>query len=204
MSRHHLLRVDASSRREASVTRALADRLVERLAAETVVTERDLADPPLPFVDGDWIAANITPDEARTQAHHQVLTLSETLIGEWEQSDAVVIACPIYNFGVPAAMKAYIDLICRAQRTFRYSTDGPVGLLANRPTYLVMASGGTRLGSPIDFASGYLRHVLSFIGITDLHVIAADGQSSDTEARSRAEAAIDDLTLPVRKVKPSE
>ncbi|MEO0424002.1 MAG: NAD(P)H-dependent oxidoreductase [Pseudomonadota bacterium] len=200
MSRHQLLRIDASSRRDTSVSRALADRLIARLAADTAVTERDLADPILPFVDADWIAANVTAAEERTDAHREALALSESLIGEWEQADAVVIACPIYNFGVPAAMKAYIDLICRARRTFRYSPDGPIGLLADRPTYLVMASGGTRLGSPIDFASGYLRHVLSFIGITDVHVIAADGQSSDPQARHRAEAAIDDLTLPVRKV----
>lgn len=201
MSHHHLLRIDASSRRDSSVSRALADRLVARLAADAKLIERDLTDPVLPFVDAAWIAANLTAAEERTDAHRQALALSESLISEWELADAVVIACPIYNFAVPAAMKAYIDLICRARRTFRYSPDGPVGLLADRPTYLVMASGGTRLGSPIDFASGYLRHVLSFIGITDLHVIAADGQSSDPQARDRAQGEIDDLTLPVRKVR---
>lgn len=195
-----LLRIDASSRTQGSTTRALADRLIARLSRKLTITHRDLAASPPPFVDGDWIAANLTPADERSDAHRQALSLSESLIGEWEAADLVVLACPIYNFAVPAAMKAYIDLICRARRTFRYSADGPVGLLEDRPTYVLMASGGTKLASQIDFASAYLRHVLSFIGISDVQLIAADGQSGDAHARARAEAAIDDLTLPVRSV----
>ncbi|MEO0972117.1 MAG: NAD(P)H-dependent oxidoreductase [Pseudomonadota bacterium] len=196
-----ILRIDASSRVAGSVSRALADRLISRLAPrDGALMHRDLATRPVPFVDADWIAANTTPAEDRSAAHRQALAFSETLVEEWERARLVVIACPIYNFGVPAAMKAYIDLICRARRTFRYSTEGPVGLLDDRPVYVLMASGGTRLGSEIDFASGYLRHVLKFIGITDVRFIAADGLSSDAESRSRAETAIDELTLPVRRV----
>ena len=106
----------------------------------------------------------------------------------------MVIGSPIYNFGVPAALKAWIDMIARARKTFHYTDNGPEGLLTGKKAYVLMASGGTEVGSEIDFASGYLRHVLGFIGIDDVTIIAADqqmmrGDDALSQAMDRIEAA---------------
>jgi FMN-dependent NADH-azoreductase len=115
------------------------------------------------------------------------------LIAELEAADTIVIGVPLYNFGIPAALKAWIDLIARARRTFRYTEAGPEGLLKDKKAYLVVASGGVPVGSDYDFATGYLRHVLGFVGITDVTVIDAGQQMMDGDVVNRATAAIDDL-----------
>lgn len=178
---HEILRIDASGRRIGSASRALGDRLIERLRTahpNAVVRSRDLADG-LPFVDESWIDANQTDPETRSEHQRQRLSLSDQLVGELQRADTLVLTSPIYNFSVPAVLKAWIDLVCRARLSFRYSADGPVGLLPDRPVYLALASGGTPVGSEVDFASGYLRHVLGFIGLHDLRLIAADQQMRD-------------------------
>lgn len=192
----NVLRIDASMRRDGSVTRDLADALVAVLADAprgAAVTNRDLADG-LPLIDEAWIGANFTDPGDRSDAQREHLALSNELVGELKAADAVVLAMPVYNFGVPAAMKAWVDLIARARETFRYSENGPVGLLEGKKAYLVIASGGTELGSDIDFASGYLKHILGFVGITDVTLIAADRLAvSPEESLASARAAIAEL-----------
>src|SRR3546814_698354 len=122
-----------------------------------------------------------------------LLAGSEELIGEIEAADTIIITAPIYNFAIPASLKAWIDQVTRARRTFSYTEVGPEGLLRGKRAYIVFASGGVPLGSQVDFASGYLRHILGFIGITDVHVIAADGHQRDGEAIARAATATDGL-----------
>ena len=101
-----------------------------------------------------------------------------------------MIATPLYNFGVPAALKAWVDLVARVGVTFKYTEKGPVGLLENKRAIIVFASGGTQAGSAIDFATPYLKHVLGFIGITDVDVIAADqlGASADEKLVAAGDA----------------
>ena len=192
----NVLRIDASMRRDGSVTRDLADALVAVLAdapSGAAVTNRDLADG-LPLIDEAWIGANFTDPGDRSDAQREHLALSNELVGELKAADAVVLAVPVYNFGVPAAMKAWVDLIARARETFRYSENGPIGLLEGKKAYLVIASGGTELGSDIDFASGYLKHILGFVGITDVTLIAADRLAvSPEESLASARAAIAEL-----------
>lgn len=189
-----VLRVDASARVEGSVTRQLADRLVEGLAARVAglaVTRRDLAQG-LPFVDADWVAANFTDPDARSAAQRDKLAGSDTLVGEVMDADVWVIATPIYNFGVPASLKAWVDQIARARLTFRYTEQAPQGLLANKKVYILTATGGTEVGSSIDFATPWLKFVLGFLGATDVEVIAADrGMSRGDAARQHAAARID-------------
>ncbi|MGI9476710.1 MAG: FMN-dependent NADH-azoreductase [Hyphomicrobiaceae bacterium] len=170
-----VLRVDASGRHEGSQTRALTDKLVAHLRTREVdrVMTRDLAGG-VEFVDEAWINANFTPEEDRTAEQKLRLRASDGLVDELVQSDVVVIATPIYNFGVPAALKAWVDQVARARKTFRYTDNGPVGLLEGKKAYIVITSGGTKVGSDIDFATGYLKHVLGFIGIDDVTVFAAD------------------------------
>lgn len=172
-----ILRIDASSRYEGSVTRQLANDFVEKLRAnhQAIEVERyDLAQANLPFINDEWIAANFTQVDQRTEVQKEKLAQSDELIKQLQEADILVFGVPMYNFGVPAALKAWIDLVARAGLTFRYTENGPIGLLQNKKAYLVLASGGTPIGSSIDFTSGYLRHVLGFLGIHDVELISAE------------------------------
>lgn len=171
----NILHIDASARQAGSVSRDLSQHLVDALSdSSTEVTKRDIGLSPLPLISETWVGANFTPEENRTDEQKQILELSDTLISELEAADTLVLGVPIYNFGVPAAFKAWVDMIARARKTFKYSETGPVGLLEGKKAYVVIASGGTQSGSEIDFATPYVRHVLGFVGIHDVSVIAAD------------------------------
>jgi FMN-dependent NADH-azoreductase len=186
-----LLHIDASARTQGSVTRALSARIVKTLGG--TVIRRDLADG-LPLVTDTWINANFTPTNARTEAQAEALALSDTLIAEIKAADTLVIGAPVYNFGVPAALKAWIDLIARAGVTFEYTETGPKGLLEGKRAIIAVASGGMPIGSEMDFATGYLRHIMGFIGITDVEIIAADRVMADADAAiTAANAQIDAL-----------
>lgn len=175
-----ILHIDASARRVASTTRDLSDSIVRQLGADRII-RRDLATP-LPLLTEDWIAANFTPAEQRDDLQRDRLALSDALVTELQEADIIVIGLPIYNFSVPAAFKAWIDLVARAGLTFSYSENGPKGLLEGKRAILAIASGGTAVGSEIDFATNYVRHVLGFIGIHDVAVIAADQMAVNPEA----------------------
>lgn len=188
-----LLRIDSSATIEGSVTRDLTDRVVATLAPDAV-TIRDLAATPLPQITADWITARTVAEDGRSDAQRAELAVSDNLIGELIEADTLVIGLPVYNFSVPAALKAWIDLVARVGVTFRYTPDGPEGLLKGKRAIIAMASGGTAAGSEIDFASGYLQHFLGFIGITDVTLIAADALAKDPDGTlARAHAAIDSL-----------
>jgi FMN-dependent NADH-azoreductase len=148
------------------------------------LTRRDL-NKGLPFVDEAWINANFTAPEERSAEQRATLAESDALVGELKAADVLVIGAPIYNFGVPAALKAWIDMVARARLTFRYTENGPKGLLEGKKAYVIIASGGVPVDSAVDFATPYLRHALAFIGITDVEVIAAE------QLNSKAEESID-------------
>lgn len=180
----NILHVDASNRATGSVTRSLSQHLVDTLSGpETQVATRDVGLDPLPLLTETWIGANFTPDEARTAEQRDALALSDALIAELEAADTLVLGVPIYNFGVPAAFKAWIDLITRARKTFKYTETGPVGLLEGKTAYVAIASGGTKSESEIDFATPYIRHILGFLGIKDVTIIAADQLMSTGEEK---------------------
>lgn len=181
MTSQTILRIDASARKTGSATRALTANLIETLAPARVIT-RDLADTPLPQIDEDWVGANFTPADDRTEAQKARLGLSDTLVAELQEADTLVIGLPVYNFGVPAALKAWVDLVARAGLTFRYTADGPQGLLTGKTAVIAFASGGVPLGSEVDFASRYLEHVLGFIGITDVKFVTEQAETVETAA----------------------
>ncbi|WP_086617419.1 FMN-dependent NADH-azoreductase [Erythrobacter tepidarius] len=192
----NILYITASIRSDAeSVSRGLGQRIVERLAAKTgaSLTTRDLAANDLPFVSAERFGANLTPAAERTPEQADLAAIADTLIAELQAADIIVIAAPIYNFGPPASLKAWADLVARAGTTFRYTANGPEGLLKGKTAYLAIASGGTAVGSDIDFMSRWLTFFLGFIGITDVEIIAADGvMGADGEAKIAAaqEAAL--------------
>ncbi len=184
-----LLRIDASARTDGSVSRALADQVAATLSPDSVVT-RDLS-AGLPQIDGSWVAANGTPEAERSTSQRETLALSDTLVAEIQVADTVLIALPVYNFGVPSSLKAWFDLIARAGVTFRYTEHGPEGLLSGKRAILVVASGGTEVDGPMDFATPWLRHVMGFVGITDVQVVRSDRLMVDAEAS--AERAANDI-----------
>ncbi|MEQ8432604.1 MAG: NAD(P)H-dependent oxidoreductase [Oceanicaulis sp.] len=182
-----ILRIDASGRTAGSVSRDLSDRLARRLAGRTgAITVRDLAAAPPAFVSEAWIGANFTDPAARTGAQRAELAASDMLVEEIEAADQIVIGVPVYNFAIPAVLKAWVDMIARARRTFRYTENGPEGLLKGKTAWLVVASGGTPVESEIDFATPYLKHVLGFVGITDVRVVDAGLWGSRSQAEQAA------------------
>lgn len=179
-----LLRINASMRKSGSTSRQLTDELIDSIVAgqsSVEVITRELTDG-VPYVDEDWIGSNFTDEAERSIEQKNKLAQSDEMVAELEAADTIVIGVPIYNFGVPAALKAWIDMVCRARRTFAYTENGPVGMLNDKKAFLVIASGGTDSGSEIDFATGYLRHVLGFIGIHDVTVVDASGLMKDVDA----------------------
>lgn len=180
-----ILHINSSGRVDGSVTRDISSQLVRQLQQHNgaEVQQRDLADG-LPFIDEQWIGANFTDPDQRSNEQKAALALSDKLVNELQQASHIVIAAPIYNFSVPAVMKAWIDLVARARVTFRYTENGPEGLLKGKKAYLVVASGGVPLGSEVDYASTYLRHVMGFLGIDDVTLVNANelGSAANEQA----------------------
>ena len=191
-----VLRIDASARGKDSTTRNLGDTVIDRLrnaVGDVRLSSRDLAEA-LPHVNESWVQANFTDPEQRDAQQRQTLSLSDALVSELQDEDVIVIGVPVYNFGIPAALKAWIDMVARARLTFRYTDEGPKGLLEGKKAILAVASGGTEIGSSIDFATPYMRHVLAFLGITDVSIVAAGQQMvHGEESFSRALTQIDEL-----------
>jgi FMN-dependent NADH-azoreductase len=191
-----VLEISASGRRHDSTSRMLTAELIAALEShyDTIaVARRDLADN-VPFVNDAWIAANFTPEENRSKEQRDSLTYSDALVSELRDADVVVMGVPVYNFSIPAVLKAWIDMISRARLTFRYTENGPVGLLQDKKAYIVVASGGVAVGSDYDFATPYLRHALAFIGITDIEFVAAEQLNSKRdESLDAARVQIADL-----------
>ena len=168
-------------RRQKSVSRMLADEMVAALGARKSsvnVINRDLA-AGIGIVNAAWIEAERTSEENRTPDQRALLTQSDALVAELQAADDIVIATPIYNFSVPAALKAWIDLICRDKITFVYENDSPRGLLSNKRATVIVTSGGTLAGRDIDFTTSYIRHILSFIGVDDVTMIDVTGLSKN-------------------------
>ncbi len=182
-----ILHIDSSARLQGSVTRDLSAAIVARLGGDVI--RRDLSDA-LPQITENWVNANFTPADQRDAVQIDTLALSDRLVSELKAADTIVIGTPVYNFGIPAALKAWIDLIARAGVTFKYTETGPQGLLDGKRAIIAVATGGTQVGSEIDFATGYLRHVLGFVGIHDVQIIAADrvmAQGAEAIAAAKAE-----------------
>ena len=191
-----ILRIDSSAKTETSESRRLTDRIIDGLkksGKSLDVTVRDLNES-LPQVNTAWIVANNTPADDHTDEHKKTLALSNTLVGEIEAADTLIIGVALYNFTITASLKLWIDLVCRARKTFAYVDGSPKGLMTGKKAIICFASGGTPFGSDIDFASGYLRHILGFIGITDVTFISADKHLMDDQSLINANAAADELT----------
>ena len=192
---NNILHIDASGRRISSVSRRLSNEIVQVISNDNSndnsrVVYRDVSQG-LPFVDELMIGAYYMPADKRNKEQHQAIAVSDTIVEELKAADTIIIGLPVYNFSMPAGFKAWSDLAARVGETFKYTENGPVGLLEAKKAYVVVASGGTKIGSEIDFLTPWLRHFLGFIGIHDVNIIQAEAlnQNSD-KAIEEARAAI--------------
>ena len=192
----NILQINSSARADGSHSTRLAGTVVDRLRAAATdgqavaVTVRDLGQTPHPELNEATLQALFTPSEQRTPAQAARVALDDALIAELQAADVVVLGVPMYNFGVPAALKNWIDAISRAKVTFQYTASGPEGLLKGKKVYIVLTRGGQYRNTPSDTQVPYLRTVLSFLGMTDIQFIYAEGLAlgADAEQQSLASA----------------
>lgn len=178
-----ILHIDSSARINGSISRDLTSRIIAKLGSDVI--RRDLQNGE-PLLTENWVNANFTPVEDRTEAQRDELKHSDALVAELAAADTVVIGLPVYNFGMPAALKSWVDMIARAGVTFRYTDNGPEGLLSGKRAIVAFAAGGVTVGAPVDYASTHLRQVLNFVGITDITIITASEDPADTTAQIEA------------------
>ncbi|TMG87324.1 MAG: FMN-dependent NADH-azoreductase [Betaproteobacteria bacterium] len=188
----NILQINSSARRDASHSTRLAARLVQRLRdadPEATLVVRDLNKAPHPILDEDALAALFTPAEQRTLEQAARVALDDALIAEIQAADVVVLGVPMYNFGVPAQLKNWIDAISRAGVTFRYTEKGPEGLLKNKKVYVALTRGGKYRNTPADTQVPYLKTVFTFLGLTDVHFVYAEGLAMGPDAEQSAIAS---------------
>lgn len=187
---HNILFIKSSLNGEQGQSNMLGQSLIAQFETnrKVNVVERDLAKSPLPHLTQDEMIAWGAQAEQRTDKQSELAALSDNLINEVTNSDTLVIAMPMYNFGVPSTFKAWVDRIARAGVTFRYTENGPVGLVENKKVIVLAARGGIYQGTEKDSQTQYLKDVFAFIGINDIQFIYAEGLNMP-ESDKRLETA---------------
>ena len=197
MSKNMLLRIDSSARGEGSISRQLTAYTAAQLSAADntfILRHHDVGNHPLPQLGAEQLVGIHGSVEGGDLELQQLQALSDQFIGELMATRVLVIGAPVYNFGIPATLKQWIDMVCRARKTFRYTENGPEGLTGVEQAIVIASSGGTPIGSDFEFVSPYLRQVLGFIGVKQIHVIDASGSMGDAEATlAKARKQIDQL-----------
>jgi FMN-dependent NADH-azoreductase len=191
-----LLAITVSPRHETSASRTLTQRFINTWKSsheDGEVVSRDLATTHLPFVDASWIAGAFTPAEHHSPETREVMKIGDALIAEIKSADHIVIGTPMYNFSIPAILKAYIDHIVRLGLTVNMHADGFEGLVTGKKATIIIASGsnfapGSKLESA-NMASTYLKQIFGFIGVTDIEVVLA----GSTMAIERGETTLSDF-----------
>lgn len=199
-----ILMIEVSPRGNGSASRAVADTLAARLTRlypSAKLVRRDLVAEQLPHLDEITLRAISTKDPAEAESLKAATRQSDQLTDELLESDLLVMATPMWNFGIPSALKAWIDLVVRPGRTFRYSDGGVIGMAKDKKAILVVASGGVFTEgpwSPWDFVEPYLRQILGFIGIVDVQAVRVEGMNIPALAATavlKANQAVGDLAL---------
>ena len=191
----NILQIHSSARAEGSHSTRLVRQIVERLQAslpdpaQAAITVRDLGGTPHPELNEATLQALFTPPEQRTPAQAERVALDDALITELQAADVVVLGVPMYNFGVPAPLKNWIDAISRAKVTFQYTANGPEGLLKGKKVVIALTRGGQYRNTPADTQVPYLKTVLSFLGMSDIQLVYAEGLAMGPEAEQQALAS---------------
>jgi FMN-dependent NADH-azoreductase len=199
----NLLQINASIFSNHGQSTRLADEFVAAWRAGNPgakVVVRNLAESTVPHLDAERFGAFLAKPGERSPAQQAVVDYSDVLIDELRRADVLVLGLPMYNFGVPSTLKAYIDHIARAGATFKYTDKGPVGLLTGKKAYVFATRGGLYAGTPLDTQTTYVRDMLRFLGIDDVEFVYAEGLAIGEErkaaALSEAQRAIERLTEP--------
>ena len=195
-----LLQINSSIFSSGGQSTQLADQFVSAWhikEPETQIIVRDLANDPIPHLDAQRVLAFFAQPETRTPEQQAYVTESDKLIDEIKHARIIVIGLPMYNFGIPSTLKAYFDQIARAGVTFRYTENGPEGLLTGKKVYIFAARGGLYAGTPMDTQTDYVRNFLGFLGITDVEFIYAEGLNTNETAK---EAALDHARLRITEL----
>ncbi|HEX2789360.1 MAG TPA: NAD(P)H-dependent oxidoreductase [Steroidobacteraceae bacterium] len=182
-----LLQINASIHADHGQSSRLATQFVQafsRSHPDSQVVLRDLAGDTVPHLSAERFAAFLTQPGQRSAAQSDVVAYSDALIGELKQADVIVLGLPMYNFGVPSQLKAYFDHIARAGETFRYTANGPVGLLKGKKAYIFAARGGLYAGTALDTQTSYVRDFLRFVGIDDIEFVYAEGLAISAESKA--------------------
>lgn len=180
-----ILQINSSARVEGANSTRLANTVTARLQAKhpgATVTVRDLAVTPHPVLDAAALGALFTPADQRTPEQAARVALDDSLIAEVQAHDAIVLGVPMYNFGVPVQLKTWLDAIARAGVTFRYTANGPEGLIQGKKVYVAFARGGIYRDTPADSQTPYIKTILGFLGMTDVKYIHAEGLAMGPEA----------------------
>ncbi len=187
----NILQINASARSTGAQSTELAHRIVARLRAaepQAALRVRDLAATPHPVLDEAALGALFTPAERRSAEQAARVALDDALIDELMAADVVVLGVPMYNFGIPAQLKHWIDAVARAGVTFRYTESGPLGLVQGKKVIIALARGGRYRDTAADSQVPYLKTVLGFLGMTDLHFVYAEGLNMGAEAVAQGHA----------------
>lgn len=187
-----ILQINASARSSGANSTRLADAITARLQAQNPQAAfelRDLASDPHPVLDEAALGALFTPAEQRSAEQAARVALDDALIAQVQAADVIVLGVPMYNFGVPVQLKTWIDAIARAGVTFRYTENGPQGLLQGKKVYVALARGGLYRDTPNDSQVPYLKSVLAFLGMTDVEFVYAEGLNMSAEGADKAFAA---------------
>lgn len=188
----NILQINSSVRGSSSTSTRIATSVVEqlkRLHPDAKVTVRDLDQHPV--LDSQALGALFTPAEARTPQQKERVAQDDATIAQLFEADVVVIGVPLYNFGEPVQLKAWIDSISRAGVTFRYGANGPEGLVKGKKVYVAFARGGYYKDTPNDTQTAWLRNVLGFLGLTDVTFLHAEGLNVSPEAAAQAISAVE-------------
>ena len=180
-----ILQINSSARVEGANSTRLANTVTARLLAKhpgASVTVRDLAVTPHPVLDAAALGALFTPADQRTPEQAARVALDDALIAEVQAHDVIVLGVPMYNFGVPVQLKTWLDAIARAGVTFRYTANGPEGLIQGKKVYVAFARGGIYRGTQADSQTPYIQTILGFLGMTDVKFIHAEGLAMGPEA----------------------
>ena len=191
-----IYQIDSSARKDGSTSRALAKKLLNKIKKpEDEVIYRDLNDE-MVFVSGLTESGMNIDEKDQNENHKKMFKLSDQLVKELKESDAIIISAPIYNYGPPATLKAWSDLAARVGETFRFKPNGRrEGLLKNKRAFLVITSGGTKLNSNEDFLTPWLKYILNFFGIEKIDIICADQMALNYEKSIKdAEKQIENIS----------
>lgn len=197
----NILHIISSPRTEASASRKLGNAIVEKIQekySDVVLTERDLTKSSVPLLEEEHINVFFSPEETHNPEQQKINQYSQKLISELKEADIIVVDSPMYNFSIPASLRAYFDFTSRAGYTFKYDENGPQRLLNNKKLYIAFTSGNIYSDGPhqtLDSNVPYVKNIFGFYGVTDVSVVRAEGLALPGIQENSLEKAIEGITI---------